>query len=547
MIGQKNLVFSIIFGFLISGLLFANQEAFAGALAFEKGDVFVGVGDGKISIFKPDGTFVRTLDTTSNSAEQTGMCFDKDGNLRVTSFTTNTMTLFDNFGNLVTHPWGAVDSNSFAESCVVDANGDVYVGQAGGIGGNRDIKKFDAAGNFLQRFSPDTTNKGTDWIDLAADQCTMFYTSESPEIKRYDVCNDTQLTDFASGLGNSCFANRIRDNGEVLVACVNNVHRLSPTGSILQTYPASSLIPFPTFLFGLNLDPDGTSFWTLNISNGRTYRIDIETGNLLTFFTAPPLGRSTAGLAVFGELTVSLPPGNTPPVAVVQDVTVSADSNCEASASIDNGSFDPDGDDITLSQEPSGLYPLGDTLVTLTVSDGTDSDSDMATVTVTDVTPPDVSASLVPIDVEEDEGLFRVEFSADDNCDANPAVNALLNGEPVTNGQLVELEIDDDVEVEFDDGILEMEAPSFELIVTATDASGNTGVGRAIPMFVDEDDKCREEENESNESNKSHDFDGSDGSDDSGGSDSTDRSACPNDSDSSDGSESSDGSDSSRN
>jgi hypothetical protein len=61
---------------------------------------------------------------------------------------------------------------------------------------------------------------------------------------------------------------------------------------------------------------------------------------------------------------------NLPPVAICQDVTVSADASCTADASIDNGSFDPDGDAITLTQTPPGPYPVGTTSVTLTVDDG---------------------------------------------------------------------------------------------------------------------------------------------------------------------------------
>ncbi len=38
-------------------------------------------------------------------------------------------------------------------------------------------------------------------------------------------------------------------------------------------------------------------------------------------------------------------------------------------ASIDNGSYDPDGDPITIVQIPAGPYSLGSTLVTLTVTD----------------------------------------------------------------------------------------------------------------------------------------------------------------------------------
>ncbi len=49
--------------------------------------------------------------------------------------------------------------------------------------------------------------------------------------------------------------------------------------------------------------------------------------------------------------------GDQLPVAKVHDVTVeSANTGGTATASIDNGSFDPDGDAITLTQNPAGLF-----------------------------------------------------------------------------------------------------------------------------------------------------------------------------------------------
>ena len=124
---------------------------------------------------------------------------------------------------------------------------------------------------------------------------------------------------------------------------------------------------------------------------------------------------------------------NDPPVATCDDVTVGADANCEANASIDDGSYDPDGDPITLSQDPAGPYPLGPTLVTLNVSDDHGWVSTCtATVTVVDVTPPSISCPL-PITVEgtdvcgtpaSDSQLtaFLAAPSATDNCDGSPDI-----------------------------------------------------------------------------------------------------------------------------
>jgi hypothetical protein len=123
-------------------------------------------------------------------------------------------------------------------------------------------------------------------------------------------------------------------------------------------------------------------------------------------------------------------PLNRPPVAVCRDVTVSAGPTCTADASIDNGSYDPDGDGITLDQSPAGPYSLGTTLVTLTVTDD-DGLSAQCTgnVTVTDNTPPTV---FCPADVtvecagycgtpSDDPQLvgFFAAFTASDNCDAS--------------------------------------------------------------------------------------------------------------------------------
>ena len=89
------------------------------------------------------------------------------------------------------------------------------------------------------------------------------------------------------------------------------------------------------------------------------------------------------------------PISNNPPIARCQNVTVFAGADCTASASVDNGSFDPDGNPTTITQSPPGPYPLGLTTVTLTVSDDQGASSQCtATVTVRDNTPPTITCPV---------------------------------------------------------------------------------------------------------------------------------------------------------
>jgi hypothetical protein len=121
-------------------------------------------------------------------------------------------------------------------------------------------------------------------------------------------------------------------------------------------------------------------------------------------------------------------PPNQPPIAKCNNVTILAGASCTASASIDNGSYDPDGDSITLTQLPPGPYSLGNTSVTLTVVDTNDASSQCTgTVTVVDNTPPTITGismnpsvlwppnhKMVPV---------SASVSASDNCDPKPTVS----------------------------------------------------------------------------------------------------------------------------
>ena len=117
-------------------------------------------------------------------------------------------------------------------------------------------------------------------MDLETDQCTMLYTTEGSTIFRHDVCTNTPLSNFATGLSGNAYALRILPSGDVLVAMGVNVLRLNSAGVIQQTYDATG----ENSWFALNLDPDGTSFWSADFGTSNVYRFDIASGNVITSF-----------------------------------------------------------------------------------------------------------------------------------------------------------------------------------------------------------------------------------------------------------------------
>jgi len=269
----------------------------AHAVAYNVGDVFAGIGHGKVNHFDSTGSLIETLDSGTGSTESTGMCFDSAGNLFATMFQANDISKFDNLGGLVNGIWATL-LNAHPESCLVTTGNILYAGHADG---NGDIVKFDSTGAQLDTYDVAIEDRGSDWIDLAADGCTMRYTSEGSLIKQYDVCTKTQLGNFTTLPSQPCYAHRITGDGGGLVACTNNVYKVDNTGLVTNTYPN----PDPSgFLFALNLDPDGTSFWTANYQTGNITRIDIATGSIITKFNGSK-ETSLAGLAVFGEKCAS--------------------------------------------------------------------------------------------------------------------------------------------------------------------------------------------------------------------------------------------------
>jgi streptogramin lyase len=275
----------------------------AKAQTFEKGDVFAGVAGGNIQWWRPSThTLITTLNSTLGGFT-TGMAFDGAGNLYGTNFSAGSITKYDTFGAIIP-PNPFVSGMSSPESIAFSSGfASFYVGQAG----TGAINQFDTAtGALLKSYTGLVIGpRGTDWIDLAADNHTIYYTSEGTTIHRYDTATSTQLTDFATGLpGSNAFALRILPDGSVLVADTSTVVKLNPDGSLNTTFTPPGSI---SSLFSLNLDPDGVSFWTGDSGTGLFYQMLVSDGTLLDTFDTGFAG-NFFGLAVFGERTAPIIP-----------------------------------------------------------------------------------------------------------------------------------------------------------------------------------------------------------------------------------------------
>ena len=276
--------------------------------------LFVGVSNGQIKHFDLSGNVINTLNT-GRGGSVTGMSFDWVDNLYVTDFTANSVTKFAGSGTVV-GDFGA-GYNCKPESIVFDGAGNAYVGETGC---SHALLKFDSYGNLLASFPVTTETEGSDWIDLAADQCTILYTSQGTSVFRFNACTNQQGPTLTTSL-NTGLGLRILPDGGALIANKQDIVRLDSGGRFITRYNS----PGQSCWVSLTLDPDGKSFWAVDYCSSDIVRFDITSGNQLTKFNSGTPTQTVFGIGMRGATIETTPAG--PLIASPPTISVAAGQN----------------------------------------------------------------------------------------------------------------------------------------------------------------------------------------------------------------------------
>lgn len=273
--------------------------------------MFVGGANGQVKQFAESGNAVKSI-STNQAGSITGMAFDSLDVLYVTDFDANAVSKFDGTGNLVGN-FGS-GYNCKPESIVFDNSGNAYVGETGC---SHALLKFDAYGNLAAAYNVATEVEGSDWIDLASDQCTIYYTSQGTTVFRFNACTGQQQPPLATGLTTG-LAVKILADSSVLVADKGDVVHFDSAGHVLTKYTA----PGESCFVSLALDPDGKSFWALDYCSSDVVHFDIGSGTQLAKFNSGSPAQTAFGIGMRGPAPQITPAGAL--VASPQSVTVAA-------------------------------------------------------------------------------------------------------------------------------------------------------------------------------------------------------------------------------
>jgi hypothetical protein len=235
----------------------------------------------------------------------TGFCRAPDGDVLSTRFgPSQGVVRMSAAGAVLDGDFGGLIGSD--ESCAFDLLGNVWVGEAAPASATSGpLYHMAGDGRLLETLQLPVGERGTDWIELDANQCTLYYTSEDSDVRRYDVCTRQSLPHFATVADAPCYALRQLPNRELMITCKNHIYRYDQNGVLVREYTRESLGETDLDgLYAIHLDPDGETFWTGGVTSGRVVRARIDDGSVVANFTTGSGGVN--GLLIQDEFVAAI-------------------------------------------------------------------------------------------------------------------------------------------------------------------------------------------------------------------------------------------------
>jgi hypothetical protein len=172
---------------------------------------------------------------------------------------------------------------------VTDDSGHAY---ALGYGGYLSVIGVD--GKVDHMFRPPDVFYAAGNIDLAPDQCTLFYIDSWRHVRRFDVCRNAPLQNYSADISGEYL--RTLSDGGIAVKHGQTINFYDTTGRLTYTFT----LPSPWVSEGFTFDSAPGSIWLVSKTGALKVRLS-DAGQLLFLETAS--GRDT--LAVAGEFRPS--------------------------------------------------------------------------------------------------------------------------------------------------------------------------------------------------------------------------------------------------
>lgn len=176
----------------------------------------------------------------------------------------------DNTQRPLTAPIGG----RFVEDLIVAGSGAFYVRARPDSGSSRTLYAFRPDGTLRATYALSTWIVRAD-MDLAADQCTLYYGSSAGDLARFDVCTGSPLTPLV--LRRAGYDHRVLPDGTILTGGTRGqLRRYAADGTLMRTYTLGSTFE-DVWSIGL-ADHGATAYVSTGLYDGELHRLDLFTG-----------------------------------------------------------------------------------------------------------------------------------------------------------------------------------------------------------------------------------------------------------------------------